>query len=328
MRIANDMKKKQVSVRELFDELIAEAEIDGEVIEVLTQISFFEGLSALDMEFSEIEMECVLAILCKPQLENCLLYDELEKIIENFDSYEEDDLKKNPLGKTPPKAAGVGGKSESSSKKPSPIQSAQPSPQKKKNVENSAAPPAANDDKNKKKKLDYDQLDDKSILILYKLQKQIEKKGNDVIKFFQQIVYKKLIVTSKKEENVEVINTDDFFSLLSDNGIVKKAKPHDNLHKFLLLKATIPELLFFKKVKKTLKDLVSVEELKGRVNSLVNAKKAEKKGKKKDVRDLVNFRIMVQKGGIKKKDLQNTDLIQSKKKTNILILILIPKISI
>jgi hypothetical protein len=90
LRIANELKQQGVSVRELFDEFIAEAVIDGEPIEVLTQIGFFEGLAALDMEFSEIEIECVLGVLCKPQLENCLLVDELVKIMENFEIFEDE----------------------------------------------------------------------------------------------------------------------------------------------------------------------------------------------------------------------------------------------
>jgi hypothetical protein len=53
----------------------------------MSQIGFFEGLSSLEMEFSEIEIECVLGVLCKPQIENCILVDELSKIMDNFDLY-------------------------------------------------------------------------------------------------------------------------------------------------------------------------------------------------------------------------------------------------
>jgi hypothetical protein len=44
--------------------------------------------------------------------------------------------------------------------------------------------------------------------------------------------------------------------ILVEKGIVKKAKPHDNLSKFLLLKNSIPDILFFKKIKKTLNDIL------------------------------------------------------------------------
>jgi hypothetical protein len=83
--------------------------------------------------------------------------------------------------------------------------------------------------------------------------------------------------TSTKEENVEVVNSMDFFDMLTQKGIIKKSKPHDNLYKFLLLKQSIPDILFLKKIKKTLKDLSSNEELKDRCDGLVKAKKSEKK---------------------------------------------------
>jgi hypothetical protein len=46
---------------------------------------------------------------------------------------------------------------------------------------------------------------------------------------FEEISFSKLVITSTKEENVEVVNASDFFELLSKLNIIKSNKAHDNL---------------------------------------------------------------------------------------------------
>ncbi len=48
-------------------------------------------------------------------------------------------------------------------------------------------------------------------------------------KMFEEISFSKLVITSTKEENVEVVNASDFFELLSKLNIIKSNKAHDNL---------------------------------------------------------------------------------------------------
>jgi hypothetical protein len=50
----------------LFSEFAGEAEIGDEVIEIISQMGFIEALSLLEMEFSQVEMECLLGVLSKP----------------------------------------------------------------------------------------------------------------------------------------------------------------------------------------------------------------------------------------------------------------------
>lgn len=95
---------------------------------------------------------------------------------------------------------------------------------------------------------------------------------------FEEISFSKLVITSTKEENVEVVNASDFFELLSKLNIIKSNKAHDNLQKFFALKQSIPDILYLKKILKALKDIKTNESLKQRCNSLVQAKKNEKKG--------------------------------------------------
>lgn len=82
--------------------------------------------------------------------------------------------------------------------------------------------------------------------------------------------------------------------ILVEKGIVKKAKPHDNLSKFLLLKNSIPDILFFKKIKKTLNDILHHSQLKSRCDSLVKAKKDTKKGgsSKGKVKETINPQLV------------------------------------
>jgi hypothetical protein len=122
------------------------------------------------MEFSEIEIECVLSVLCKPQLENCLLIEELSKIMENFENYDGDEGGPGP-GLYPPVEEEVVKEEDEES---SPLQD-QINEEDEAHEESSPTVKMPNkpspDDGKKKKKLDYDSLDEKSLLILYKLAK-------------------------------------------------------------------------------------------------------------------------------------------------------------
>jgi hypothetical protein len=92
VKIAIELKKRGATARDLFADFTSEAEIEGEPIGVLAPMDFVEGLMTLGTEFNEVEVQCLLSILSKPQLENFILLEEIEKIIENFDLDDEDVL--------------------------------------------------------------------------------------------------------------------------------------------------------------------------------------------------------------------------------------------
>jgi len=51
------------------------------------------------------------------------------------------------------------------------------------------------------------------------------------------------------------LKSEDFFRILQENGIRKKATEHENLKQFLALSAGFPNLLVVKSIRKTLESM-------------------------------------------------------------------------
>ena len=81
---------KEVTVRQHFKEFIEEevVEIEGGEqmkLELLAPYSFLEGLNQLGLgDLDETEVQCLMLILIKPELENQILVNDLVMVMENF----------------------------------------------------------------------------------------------------------------------------------------------------------------------------------------------------------------------------------------------------
>jgi hypothetical protein len=88
-KIADQMKSKNTTVINHFKDYIAsqvaEAE-DGKEYEIvfIPPMGFLEGLSLLGLDFTDIEIKCLMVILMKPELENVILVQDLCMVMENF----------------------------------------------------------------------------------------------------------------------------------------------------------------------------------------------------------------------------------------------------
>lgn len=88
-KIADQMKAKHTTVINHFKDYIAsqvaEAE-DGKEYEIvfIPPMAFLEGLSLLGLNFTDIEIKCLMVILMKPELENVILVQDLCMVMENF----------------------------------------------------------------------------------------------------------------------------------------------------------------------------------------------------------------------------------------------------
>lgn len=90
IKIADALQQHNVTIRILYQNEIVTEEIEGQKIELLSPLSFLEGIKALELnDFSELEIACLMNILAKPQLDNAILVDELVQIFENFGIMEE-----------------------------------------------------------------------------------------------------------------------------------------------------------------------------------------------------------------------------------------------
>jgi len=53
------------------------------------------------------------------------------------------------------------------------------------------------------------------------------------VQFFEPAIYQQNVKAKNKQITLDVIKTDDFFTLLKERGIRKKDKEHTNLKDFL-----------------------------------------------------------------------------------------------
>ena len=73
--------------------------------------------------------------------------------------------------------------------------------------------------------------------------------------FFGQAIYKQLVKTKKKENNVDIMQTKDFYLKLKLAGIRKTVKEVENLNKFLCLDSKYSNLMQVKRVVKALEEV-------------------------------------------------------------------------
>jgi hypothetical protein len=73
--------------------------------------------------------------------------------------------------------------------------------------------------------------------------------------FFGPAIYKQLVKTKKRENNVDIMQTKDFYLRLKLAGIRKTMKENSNLNAFLCLDQKFSNLMQVKKVVKALEEV-------------------------------------------------------------------------
>ena len=73
--------------------------------------------------------------------------------------------------------------------------------------------------------------------------------------FFEEVVFEQQVKTKTKQFTMEFLKSEDFFRVLNEKGIRKKATVHENLREFLQLNAENPNLLLLKNIRKTLEQM-------------------------------------------------------------------------
>lgn len=111
------------------------------------------------------------------------------------------------------------------------------------------------------KPLDLSQLDEKSFKIMAKLMLALMELDIPLYDFFEGAIYEQPVKTKKQQKSVEIINENNFYSLLKERGVRKKDTPHANLSHFLQLDQTYPDLLMLKRIAKTLDEMSKNDEL-------------------------------------------------------------------
>lgn len=77
--------------------------------------------------------------------------------------------------------------------------------------------------------------------------------------FFQDVIYQQNVKSKTKQQTLEIMNSQDFFRIMCEKGIRKKAAEHQNLKDFLQLSPNFPDLIVVKNIKKTLEQMADNE---------------------------------------------------------------------
>lgn len=78
IRIAEEIIQQKTSVRAIFQSNIFDADIDGEQYELLSPMGLLEGIKSLNIDdLQEIEVQYLLKVLSKPELDGAILMQEL-----------------------------------------------------------------------------------------------------------------------------------------------------------------------------------------------------------------------------------------------------------
>lgn len=84
LKIAHTFLMRDTTVLDLYKNNIIEINYEGNALPIITPEIFIEGLRLLEVDnIAQIELECLMNVLVKPQLENGILVEELEAIIQN-----------------------------------------------------------------------------------------------------------------------------------------------------------------------------------------------------------------------------------------------------
>ncbi len=82
--------QNRTSIREVFQQYIFEAEANGEVIELLEPMGLLDGIKDLGIEdLTEKEIQYLIRVLGKPELESAIIVDEFLQILENIGMYDD-----------------------------------------------------------------------------------------------------------------------------------------------------------------------------------------------------------------------------------------------
>ncbi len=98
--------------------------------------------------------------------------------------------------------------------------------------------------------MNYEDLDHKSVKYLTRLTETLMEQRLSLYEFFKGAIYQQMVKTKSKQKQVDLINADDFFEILSSKQLKKSSKQHMNLMQFLCLDSNYVDRIYIKKLGK------------------------------------------------------------------------------
>lgn len=91
IRVAEEIIQQGSTVRRVFARSIFDADIEGDHYELISPMGLLEGIKDLNInDLTDLEVNYLLKVLSKPELDGAILMQELLQIMENFGLYDDE----------------------------------------------------------------------------------------------------------------------------------------------------------------------------------------------------------------------------------------------
>ena len=253
LEISKAMRAKQTTMSAIYKSAAFKQNVEGEIIDLITPMDFVNRLRELDIpDFETIEYACLIKVLSINDEDQYIRLGDLIQIMEDYGLFEaeEDDekllIEDKALGTGIGTGTGTGTGIE----------------EKEEGLELAKDSQDLHDRKSKgATKLDFTTLDEVSMILMLALTDYLFKTTIRLYDLFGEVYYKQLIKTKNKTKTVDLINSTDFFHILCKIGIKTESTEHQNLKQFLALDPNYEDRIYIKKLKKTIEEFATNQEL-------------------------------------------------------------------
>lgn len=264
VRIADLLHQKRLTVKEAFGEHATQKRVKDNDFDIITANDFVESLKKYGLsELTKVEVDCLMGVLSKPQLDGYILLNEFALIMENFgipilaedEEFENDYEPETKDGEKP-------AEEEEAEKKEDADTKAEGAPDDPDTL--AARFRKANELAKKSKAknpliIKWSSLAPRTVKLLRKLARFLLERYMHPREFFGPTIYKELLSGCKQK--IEVIKLNDFYLRLKLASIRKKLKEKPEVNSFLAVDGDkFPGLVHVKKLIKTLEIIAEQEQ--------------------------------------------------------------------
>lgn len=114
--------------------------------------------------------------------------------------------------------------------------------------------------------LRFEELDKISMVLMLALTEYLIKEKAPLYDILGEAVYKQAVKTKKRKKTVDVIKSVDLFEIMYKMGIKTESNEHENLRNFLALNSAHRDLIYVKKLKRTIEQFATNEDLRARAH--------------------------------------------------------------
>jgi len=255
--LADTMLQKKMTARKMYTSGIQKTMVNNEETEVIAAEEFIRGIRDLGLkeEFTAIEYACLIKVLAAGEDEKTIKLADLILILEDYGVHE------SGTGEKPAEEARGSVDDPAHEEVQEPIENNEKQEKEEKGTE-----------EKKGKPLNYSELDELSMVLMLALTEYLIKSNTPLYDLFGENIYQQPVKTKTKQKNIELIDSQNFFSVLGQIGIQTEEGEHENLKKFLSLDPEKhPGKISIKKLKTAIEEFAFNEELRKKAHECYEA---------------------------------------------------------